>query len=189
MEKVVVFIKPDGVRRGLTGEVIRRFEQSGLRVAALKMVWADEDLLGKHYTDTEDYLRNLGEKTLKTYREYGKDPGEDLGTEDPVELGKMVRKWTIDYVRSGPLVVILLHGRHAVNKARAIAGPTMPIDAPPGSIRGDFSSDSAAYANIEKRGVANIVHVSGSPEEAEFEKKLWFRENEIHDYKRTDLEE
>lgn len=189
MEEVVVFVKPDGVRRGLAGEVIRRFEQAGLKVAALKMVWADKELLGKHYTDSEDYLRSLGEKTLKTYKEYGKDPGEDLGTEDPLELGKMVRMWLIDYVRSGPLVIMLLRGKHAVQKARTIAGPTMPVDAPPGSIRGDFASDSAAYANTEKRGVANIVHVSGSPEEAEFEKKLWFREGEIHDYKRVDLEE
>lgn len=189
MEDVVVFIKPDGVRRGLTGEIIRRFEQAGLKVAALKMVWADEDLLGKHYTSDEAYLRSLGEKTLKTYQEYGKDPGEDLGTDDPVELGRMVRRWLIDYVKQGPIVCLLLRGRHAVNKARTIAGPTMPVDAPPGTIRGDYSSDSAAYANVEKRGVTNLIHVSGTPQEAEFEKKLWFRENEIHDYKRVDVEE
>lgn len=188
MEQVVVLVKPDGVRRGLTGEIIRRFEQAGLKLVALKMVW-NKAALEKHYSNSEDYLRSLGEKTLKTYREYGRDAKEDLGTEDTLKLGKMIRKWLLNYVGSGPVVAMLLVGRHAVGKARTVAGPTMPIDAPPGTIRGDFSADSAAYANLEKRGVNNIVHVSGSPEEAEFERKLWFREKEIYDYKRSDLEE
>lgn len=188
MEQVIVLVKPDGVRRGLAGEVIRRFEQAGLKIIALKMVW-NKQVLEQHYSSDEAYLRSLGEKTLKTYTEYGKDAEKDLGTNDPVELGRMVRGWLLDYVGGGPVIAILLSGRHAINKARTVAGPTMPIDAPPGTIRGDFSADSAAYANIEKRGVANIVHVSGSPEEAEFERKLWFHEDEIYDYKRVDLEE
>jgi nucleoside-diphosphate kinase len=186
MERTVVLIKPDGVRRGLIGEVIHRFERMGLKIVAMKMMWAAEDHLAKHYTDKEEYLTNLGKKTLKTYEEYGKDAGEDLGTSDPLELGKMIRKWTIEYVGSGPVVAILLEGRHAVDNVRAIAGPTMPVNAPAGTIRGDFATDSSAYANPEKRGVENIVHVSGSREEAAFEEKLWFHESEIHSYKKTD---
>ncbi len=189
MEQVVVLIKPDGVRRGLTGEVIRRFENAQLKVIALKMIWAKEDLLGRHYTDKKEYLVSLGEKTLKSYTQFGKDPGEDLGTKDPYELGKMVRSWALEGMSSGPIVALLLAGRHAVDKARTIAGPTMPVDAPPGTIRGDFASDSAAYANYEKRIVWNVIHVSGSPKEAEFERELWFKEEEINNYKRTDMEE
>ena len=186
MERTVILVKPDGVRRGLIGEVIGRVEKMGLKIVALKMIWAKEDHLGKHYTDDKDYLESLGKKTLKTYQDYGKDPGKDLGTTDPLKLGQMVRKWTIDYLGSGPIVAILIEGRHAVDNVRAIAGPTMPVNAPVGTIRGDFSTDSAAYANPEKRGVQNIVHVSGSGQEAKFEEKLWFHENEIHSYKRSD---
>lgn len=187
MEQTVVLIKPDGVKRGLVGEVIRRFERSGLKIIALKMVWPKEETLHKHYrSDDVAYLKSLGEKTLKTYREYGKDAKADLGTDDPFALGKMIIKWLFDYVRSGPVIALLLEGRHAVDNVKSLAGPTMPVHASPGTIRGDFSTDSAAYANIEKRGVANIVHISGSVEEANFEKTLWFTPEEIHEYKRVE---
>jgi nucleoside-diphosphate kinase len=185
MERAVILIKPDGVKRGLVGEVTHRYERVGLKIVAMKMMWAKEEHLQKHYTENEEFLIGLGKKTLKSYEEYGKDANKDLGTVDPLELGKMIRKWLIDYVGSGPLVAILLEGRHAVDNARAIAGPTAPVNAPPGTIRGDFSTDSPAYANAEKRGVENVVHVSGSKEEAEFEEKLWFHESEIHIYKRA----
>lgn len=181
-DQVIVLIKPDGVRRGLTGEVLRRFENAELKVVALKMVWVKNTLLGKHYNSNKAYVTSLGEKTLATYKHYGKDPNKDLGTKDPYKIGQMVRKWLLDSMGSGPVVAILLGGRHAVEKARKVAGVTMPIDAPLGTIRGDLASDSAAYANFEKRAVNNIIHVSGTDEEAQFEKKLWFRSNEIHEY-------
>ena len=185
MDRTVVLIKPDGVKRGLIGEVIIRFEKMGLKIVAMKMIWATFEHLGKHYNDDEDYLKNLGKKTLKTYEEYGKDPGKDLGTKDPLELGKMIRKWTINYIGSGPIVAILLEGRHAVDNVKSIAGPTMPVNAPAGTIRGDLATDSAVYGNVEKRAVLNVVHISGTDEEAKFEEKLWFHEKEIQDYKRS----
>lgn len=177
-------IKPDGVKRGHIGEVISRFERMGLKIIAMKMVWASYEHIGRHYTDRKDYLINIGKKTLKTYKEYGLDAEETLGTTDPYMLGKMIREWTINYVGSGPVVAILLEGRHAVDNVRSIAGPTMPVNAPAGTIRGDLATDSAAYANLDKRAVENVVHVSGSVEEAKFEEKLWFHKNEIHSYKR-----
>lgn len=187
MEQTVVLIKPDGVKRGLIGEIIHRFERMGLKVVAMKMVQPDENLLLKHYkSDDPATLKRWGEKTLKTYTQYGKDAKKDLGTDDPMELGKMVNKWLFDYVTSGPVVAMLLEGKHAVENVVTIAGPTMPVNAPAGTIRGDFSTDSAAYANDEKRGVMNLVHISASVEEANFEKTLWFTPEEIHDYKRLE---
>lgn len=180
MERTVVIIKPDGVKRGLIGEVIARFEKMGLKIVAAKMLWADFEILGKHYKDDVQYLKKLGEKTLATYAEYGKDPKEDLGTADTLELGKMIRKWTIDYLGSGPVVAILVEGQHAVDNVRMVAGDTMPVAAAPGTIRGDLATDSAAYADFEKRGVQNIIHASGTVEEAQFEEKLWFRQGEIY---------
>ena len=187
MEQTVVLIKPDGVKRGLIGEVLRRFERVGLKIVAMKMVKASEDLLVAHYQSSDPAtLKRWGEKTLKTYTQYGKNPKKELGTDDPMLLGKMVNKWLFDYVKSGPIVAVLLSGKHAVENAMAITGPTMPGHSPAGTIRGDFSTDSAAYANDEKRGVMNLIHVSASIEEANLEKTLWFSSSEIHKYKRVE---
>ncbi len=187
MEQTLVLIKPDGVKRGLIGEIITRFEKAGLKIVALKLTSPSEDLLHKHYkTNEEATLKRWGEKTLSTYTKYGKDAQKELGTTEPLELGKMVNKWLFDYVKSGPIVAMILEGRHAVENVVMMAGPTMPISAPPGTIRGDYSTDSAAYANDEKRGVMNLVHISASVEEAEYEKALWFSKDEIHEYKRLE---
>lgn len=187
MEQTVVIIKPDGIKRGLIGEIIKRFEQSGLKMTACKMVTPPKELFEKHYNSGDPKRLALwGEKTLKNYTEFGKNAKKDLGTDDTTELGKMVSKWLMDYVTSGPVLAMLWEGKHAVQNAMNIAGPTMPVNAPAGTIRGDFSTDSAAFANSEKRGVMNLVHVSTSVEEANFEKSLWFTKEEIHKYKRAD---
>lgn len=187
MEQTCVMVKPDGVKRGLVGQIVNRFERMGLKIVAMKMVLAQDEILLKHYNaeDPKTLLR-WGEKTLKTYTQYGKDAKKDLGTDDPMELGKMVKGWLFDYVKSGPMVAMILEGKHAVANAIAAAGPTMPVDAPAGTIRGDYSTDSAAYANAEKRGVMNLVHISASLEEANVEKALWFTPEEIQNYKRME---
>ncbi len=187
MEQTVVLIKPDGVKRGLIGEILRRFERVGLKIVGMKMVAASEDLLVKHYQSNDlATLKRWGEKTLTTYTQYGKNAKKELGTDDPMLLGKMVNKWLFDYIKSGPIVAVLLEGKHAVENVIAQAGPTMPVQSPAGTIRGDFSTDSAAYANDEKRGVMNLVHVSASTKEANLEKTLWFTAEEIHNYKRME---
>ncbi|HUD44581.1 MAG TPA: nucleoside-diphosphate kinase [Patescibacteria group bacterium] len=187
MEQTVVFIKPDGVKRGLVGEIVHRFERMGLKIVAMKMVKPTEEHFHKHYgTNKESTISRLGGKTLATYTKYGKDAKKDLGSDDPMVLGQMVVKWLLAYVQSGPVVAMLIEGRHAVDNVLALAGPTMPVNAAPGTIRGDYSTDSAAYANEEHRGVSNLIHISGSLEEANFEKTLWFTPEEIHDYKRAE---
>jgi nucleoside-diphosphate kinase len=187
MEQTVVLIKPDGVKRGLTGEIMSRIERMGLKIVALKMVWPEGELFHQHYgTNKESTILRLGGKTLATYEKYGKDAKKDLGSDDPKVLGKLVIGWLMDYVASGPVVAMLVEGRHAVDNMINLAGSTMPVQAHPGTIRGDYSTDSAAYANGEKRGVTNLVHISGSIEEANFEKTLWFQPEEIQKYKRVE---
>src|SRR5258708_6644686 len=152
MEQTLVLIKPDGVRRGLVGELIHRFERMGLKIVALKMVRPSEKMLQEHYKSSDDVtLQRWGEKTLKTYQKYGKDAKKDLGTDNPLELGKMVRKWLFDYVTSGPIIAILLEGKHSVENVVNMAGPSMPAQAGGGTIRGDYLTDSAGYAKVEKR--------------------------------------
>lgn len=187
MERSLVLIKPDGVKRGIIGEIIARLEKTGLKIVGMKMVWVDEKLVAKHYPeDRIELLKGIGEKTLKTYGDLGKDVLEELGTNDPVEIGRIVNTWNKEALSAGPIVAIVFEGNHAVANIRRIAGFTLPHTAAPGTIRGDYSIDSPALANAKKRPVRNIIHASGNLEEAEYELKLWFRPEELHTYKRAD---
>lgn len=182
----MVLIKPDGVKRGLTGEIIRRIEQRGLKIIALEMLWSKPQELDNHYPKDEAYLRSLGEKSLATYHKFNLDAGKELGTNDALEIGRMVRSWLVDFMTSGPIVKMVVKGLHAVEMVRKLCGNTMPANAEMGTIRGDFSVDSAALANTQKRAVHNLVHASGNLAEAEMEIKLWFTPVEIHEYKRAE---
>lgn len=189
MERTVVLIKPDGVKRGLIGEILARFEKVGLKIVAMKMVWVDKDFAARHYpVNRKDWVKGMGEKTLETYAQYGKDPKEELGTKDPEEIGKMVARWNLEFLSSGPVVAVLLEGVHAITNARKIVGATVPTFAESGSIRGMFSVDSPVRANQTKRAVHNLIHASGNAEEAKFEEELWFHKKEIYRYKRVEEE-
>lgn len=187
-EITFVMLKPDGVKRGLTGEVIRRIEQTGLKIVALEMFQPTHDQIDNHYPKDAKWVNRVGEKTLNTYQKFGFDAQKELGTTDTAAIGKMVRGWLVDYMTSAPLVRMVVKGVHAITMIRKMSGPTMPADAEMGTIRGDFSVDSAAAANRDKRAVHNIIHASETPEEAAHEIEHWFgaRKNVIMDYKRTD---
>lgn len=182
-------LKPDGVRKGLIGEVIRRLEQRDLKVVALEMFQPEHDQLNDHYPKDEAWITRLGEKTKSTYEKYGYDMLADFGTIDTSKVGPEIRKWLIDYMKSAPLVKMVVQGTHAVDVVRKIAGDTMPYKADMGTIRGDFSIDSPALANKEKRAVMNIMHCSETPEEAEHEIKHWFGDQKTYEYKRFGVDE
>lgn len=181
-EYAVVIIKPDGVRKRIMGMIISKLEQVGLKLAACKLVWINKTHAGKHYKDDKEYHKTVGTKTLENYKKYGFDSKESLGTKDPVKIGEMVRRWNMEFLSSGPVFAMLWTGSNAIKIVRKLAGYTFPADAPPGTIRGDFALDSAYETNLKKRSAYNIVHASGDKEEAEFERKLWFKEEEIYGY-------
>ncbi len=185
-EKTVVLIKPDGVKRGLVGEAIRRFESRGLKIIALKMIIASREHAHSHYPNTEEWLRGMGEKTLQNYKQYGKDPVKEIGTDDALEIGKKVAEWNVEFLTSGPMVAMVVQGIHAVDMVRKIVGKTIPAMAEMGTIRGDFSVDSPTLANVGKRAIHNVVHASGDQSEAAHELKHWFGPEEIHEYKRAE---
>ncbi|OGZ58758.1 MAG: nucleoside-diphosphate kinase [Candidatus Spechtbacteria bacterium RIFCSPHIGHO2_01_FULL_43_30] len=185
-EKTVLLVKPDGVKRGLVGEVIKRVESRGLKIISLKMIVASEDMARDHYPNTDGWLRGMGEKTLDNYRQYGKDPIKELGTDDPLEIGKEIAGWNVDFLTSGPIVAMVIQGIHAVDMVRKIVGKTIPAVAEMGTIRGDFSVDSPTLANIGKRAIHNVVHASGDSSEAAHELEHWFKSEEIHEYKRAE---
>ncbi len=169
----------------MIGEIISRFERAGLRIIAMKMIRLSKEEAAKFYPSDENWLRSVGSKSLKSYSEIGKDPKVDLGTDDPVEIGKIIRGgWLADYLSMGPIVVMVLEGNRAVEVVRKIVGSTTPYSSPPGTIRGgDYSVDSPPdLANLEKRALFNLVHASDSPKEAEREIRFFFREDEFVDY-------
>ncbi len=185
-ERTLVFLKPDGVQRGLIGKILGRFEGAGLKVIGLKMMRAAPELLERHYPADEGFLRTIGGKTREAFEAAGLDVRREAGTDDPLAIGRQVRQWLIEFVASGPVVAFVLEGTHAVSVARKIVGDTLPYRAAPGTIRGDLSADSPAVANLQKRPVRNLVHASGTLEEAASEMALWFSPQEMHDYRRVD---
>lgn len=178
-ERTLVFVKPDGVQRGLVGEVVGRFERAGLKLAGMKMVRPSRELLERHYPKDDGFLTTIGGKTKDAFANYGLDVKRETGTDDSREIGLQVRGWLIDYVSSGPVVAFVLEGIHAVTVVRKLVGDTLPYRAAPGTIRGDFSIDSPTVANLEKRPVRNMIHASGSIEEADAEIPLWFDGREL----------
>lgn len=187
MEQTFVAIKPDAVQRGLTGEILRRFEQAGLKIVALKMVRVTKELADQHYpAEREEMLVGIGQKTLDDYKKLELDAKKELGTDDPKAIGSLIRSWLADFISSGPVVAMVLEAPHAIEVVRKLVGHTLPVMASPGTIRGDFSYDSAYLGNTRKRPIKNIIHASGNKAEAEYEIGLWFTKGEIHSYRRSD---
>src|SRR3989344_4317457 len=122
-ERSLVVVKPDGVSRGLTGEIISRFEKVGLKLVAARMLSVSRELAEKHYPgNREAWLRGMGEKTLENYKKFKVDPIKMLGTNDTHEIGKMIQKWLTDYIASRPVLAFVVEGPHAVELVRKICG-------------------------------------------------------------------
>ncbi|OQA03815.1 MAG: Nucleoside diphosphate kinase [bacterium ADurb.Bin400] len=150
------------------------------------MVKPSIDHVDKHYPTDESWIERLGEKGFGVFSEYGLDPAEHMGTTDKKEAGRMVREWLVSYIAGAPVVAMVIEGVHAVDMVRKIVGPTLPNKAEIGTIRGDYSIDSPAAANLSKRAVKNLIHASENPQEAEHEIAHWFAQEEIFDYDRSD---
>lgn len=157
LQQTLVLVKPDGVARGLTGDVIKRFEQRGLKIVALKLVQINMDHAKQHYTD--DITKRRGEK---------------------------VRTMLLDFITEGPVVAMIIEGVDAIENVRKLVGATESKAALPGTIRGDYTHVSYAHADENKIPVRNVIHASGNEEDAKHEVALWFSIDELCDYKRTD---
>jgi nucleoside-diphosphate kinase len=176
-ERSLVLIKPDGVQRGLVGEIISRFEKKGLKIAAMKMIWPTTEMAQRHYDQPESAARAMGEKTIAAYKEKG-----IILKKDPMEIAADIQKKLVRYLTCGPIVAMVIEGAHAIAHVRKIRGGTNPLSADVGSITADYTVDSYFISDEDGRAVRNLAHASGSVEEAENEIKIWFKENEIHDY-------
>ncbi len=181
MERTLILIKPEGVKRGLSGEIIRRFEQAGLKVVALRMISATKDQVSRHYPDDKVWLESVGLKSIKSYEAKGIKVKETA-----LEIGNRIRNGLMDALTSGPIVAIVLEGNEAIACGRKICGATAPAAADAGTIRGMYSTDSYALADERKRPIRSIIHASDGLEVANREISIWFGKGEISAYKRAD---
>lgn len=182
IERTLALVKPDGVKRRIVGDIISRFQKGGLKIVAMKMVQASRELAEKHYPATEEQITGMGNKTINATKEKTGNLDEVVrlfGSENPKEIGKTLREWMIEFLTSGPVVAMILESDGAIQAARNLGGFTDPIRAEKGTIRGDLGEDSIYQANSEGRATKNLIHLSGSREEAKREINLWFREEEI----------
>ena len=177
MEKTVILVKHDGVQRGLVGEIIKRFEQRGLRIAGMKMIQSTKDMAKRQYKLTPAWIKKLGDNT----RIEAEGRGIKL-KETNKEIAERVQKWLMNYLCEGPIVAMVFEGYHAIEIGRKIVGHAEARQAEIGTIRGDFSTESYQLADAKQRPLKNIVHASGNKEESDNEVKLWFSKKEIHDY-------
>lgn len=175
MERTLVILKPDTVQRAIAGEIITRFERAGLKIVGMKMMIPEMELLKSHYPD--DLIPIVGNKTKEDWDAYGVEYSETVE-----EIGDMIVDATRKFMRSAPVVAMVLEGGHAVEIVRKMVGKTGPKDSAPGTIRGDYAHLSLGRASLKKKGAANIVHASGSVSEAENEIKMWFDESELFTY-------
>ncbi len=179
-EKTLVVIKPDGVQRSLVGEIIRRYERTGLKMIGIKMVTPKEDMATKHYYDIggDAWIEEVGRKARAAYEK----KGEESPYKTNKENGEAVLKANAKYLSSGPVVAMIWQGAGAVELVRKITGATAPLLADVGTIRGDFTLDSFALADTDGRSVRNLIHASGTVDEANQEIGIWFTEQEVNDY-------
>jgi nucleoside-diphosphate kinase len=186
-QQTYCMIKPDGVQRGLTGEIIRRIEKSGLKVVAMKMQMATKEQIVAHYPMSDQaWVEHLGDKGLNTFNDLALNAKDFLGTDNKSEIGKSVAKALIEYMTSGPVVCMIVEGIQAIDMVRKLAGHTLPFKADMGTIRGDFSVDSPAVANVEGRAIHNLFHASETAQEAQNEIELWFGKDGVISYTRAD---
>lgn len=155
VEQTLILFKPDTVQRGLVGEILTRFERVGLKIIGTKMIFPDKDHYYQHY-------ENIGQMVTRR--------------------GQTAFDVTLEMMIQGPVIAMVLEGVEAVALVRKMVGGTEPKSALPGTIRGDFSHMSFEYADGMKKGIPNLMHASGDPDEATKEIGHWFSDDELYDY-------
>jgi nucleoside-diphosphate kinase len=153
IQQTLVLVKPDGVQRGLVGEIIKRFEKRGLKIVGMKLIKAPKELGEKHY---------------------------DQSVAD--RHGDAVRLKLINYITEGPVVAMIVQGINAIPLIRKMAGHTYPGEADLGTIRGDFAHSSKEYTKAMDQG-KNLIHSSEDEEYAKKEISFWFTPEEVFEYK------
>ncbi len=176
-ERTFISVKPEGIQRRFIGETITRFERLGLKLVACKMAMATKERVERLYPDDKDWYENCGSKTLAGYQKQGKSDNRSA-----MEIGMWVREKLISGLVGRSVLAMVWQGANSVELGRKTVGATNPLQADSGSIRSGGSLDSYALADTQERPVRNLVHASGSREEAEKDIAIWFEPQEILNY-------
>ena len=155
VQRTLILFKPDAVQRGIVGEILTRFERVGLKIIGTKMIFPSKEHYHKHYEGIGKMVTRRGEKAF------------DMA---------------LEFMTQGPVIAMVFEGVEAVELVRKLVGGTEPKTALPGTIRGDYSHMSFGYADEHNVGIPNLIHASGSVEEAKREIEHWFADHEIYDY-------
>jgi len=178
LEKTLILIKPDGVQRGLIGEIIGRLERAGLKITAMKMVHASHEDVDRHYALTEEWMKAVFTKAKEKYEA----EGQTFEFADHIAYGTAIKNGLINFLKSAPIIAMVAEGEKGVSLVRKLVGATEPASSAPGTIRGDLSHDTYALSNAQNRPIRNLIHASGTVEEAENEIKIWFTDTELYEY-------
>jgi nucleoside-diphosphate kinase len=192
VEKTFLMIKPDGVKRGLVGEIFSRLERIGLKLVSARMIQATREQARDNYPGTKDWLIKMGGKTFNNYANDEKAILEDMGTIDKEEIGKKIHESLVNYLTDGPVILSVWEGNHAVEVVRKLIGQTDPVLADVGSLRGDFGFDTPQLAIKAGRIVfRTLVHCSDAVDEAKREITHWFGTDyqDLSDYERVDYQD
>jgi len=177
-EQTLVIIKPDGIQRGVVGEIIHRIERTGLKFVAFKMFIPAEEQCWAHYNKDDVWFEKKGQNTIKNREASG------LSIEKPaIEYGKDIVRALVKFMTTGPVVGMVVEGNQAVGIVKKITGGTEPLTSDVGTIRGDLTVDSYDLAVGDDRAVRNLIHCSDQPDEAIREIRIWFKENELVSYR------
>ena len=177
-ERTFVIIKPDGVQRSLIGEIITRLEKVGLKFVAMKFFVPNVEQCMEHYKKDNEWLLEKGQRILDNRKEKGLSVDKDA-----MGYGNEIIERLVKFMTSGPVIAMVLEGNKAVGVVRKLVGGTEPLTSDVGTIRGDLTLDSYDISGIDGRAVRNLIHCSDKVEEAEREIKIWFKENELINYR------
>lgn len=176
-ERTLVILKPDAVQRGLMGEIIKRIENTGLKMVGLKMIIAQEEQCWNHYNKDDKWFQSKGEKVVENRKTAGL-PIE----KEAIEYGKDIIGGLVNFMTCGPVVPMVFEGNQAVGIVKKLVGSTEPLSSDGGTIRGDYTIDSFELANFDSRAVRNLIHCSDEADEAKREIGIWFNEDELIKY-------
>ena len=176
-EKTLVILKPDAVQRGLMGEIIKRIENTGLKLVALKMVMAEEAQCWEHYNKDDKWFLSKGTKVIENRQSAGL-----LIEKEAIEYGRDIIGALAKFMTCGPIVPMIFQGNQSVGVVKKLVGSTEPMSSDGGTIRGDYTIDSFELANFDSRAVRNLIHCSDEVSEAAREIKIWFNESELLKY-------
>ena len=177
-ERTFVIVKPDGVQRGLVGEIIKRYERTGLKLVGMRFGVADEKKFWEHYNKDDAWFLQKGTKILED-----KKANNLPADKEPTEYGKDIIRQLVKFMTSGPVLMMVWEGNQAAAVVKKITGDTEPSTSDVGTIRGDLTVDSYNIAAVDDRAVRNLIHCSESADEAKREIAIWFTDAEMTEYR------